>query len=67
MDAIHRDTTGRITGWKCEYCGRDLPTGGQAWSCRYIKWLKSGKPTRWLQSGYYCDYCADAHEQGADY
>ena len=48
--------------WKCS-CGVRLPKKGTIWSWRYRKWLAKGRP---INSGYYCDPCADAREQGID-
>jgi len=50
-------------GWKCERCGKALPKTGYVWKSRYQKWQAKHKAT----SGYYCDPCADAREQGMDY
>ena len=54
--------TPKIKGkWKCERCGKALPKTGYVWKWRYQKWDNS------KNSGYYCDNCADAREQGRDY
>lgn len=50
-------------GWRCERCGRRLPTGGLVWKGRQRKWRARGKET----SGYYCDGCANARESGMDW
>jgi ribosomal protein S26 len=51
-------------GWYCENCGRKLPKDGSVWTWRFQKYLNRTY-RRPDNSGYYCDPCADAREQGA--
>lgn len=49
-----------LRGWRCERCGKPLPTQGMVWSHRRRSWNEKGT------SGFYCDACASARERGID-
>ena len=51
------------SGWVCGRCGKPLPKTGYVWKSRYRKWQAKAR----LTSGYYCDNCADARDQGMEY
>lgn len=49
--------------WTCEHCQAKLPKSG-LWHHRFVRWQSNATRST---SGYYCDPCADAREQGADF
>ncbi len=53
----------RIKMWVCEHCRSPLPRGGEIWSYRFRRWYSSSK----IDSGLYCDPCADKREMGGDF
>jgi hypothetical protein len=60
---------GPFIGWMCANCGRKLPKGGvgSVWEWRRFKYLSKARDNKAVSSGYYCDSCADARENGADF
>jgi hypothetical protein len=53
-------------GWYCEHCGRALPRYG-VWAWRHQNYINRYRNGIRSRGGYYCDSCADAREQGADF
>ena len=51
--------------WKCDKCGKKLPRKGIIWAGRFNQ-SREFRAERNEISGYLCDSCARAQEEGCD-